>query len=191
MDNRTEVRIKEITQEKGGPESCHRIVLEDKAATFTVPVIISTYDVKPIMDAFEKRLPDRPHTHDLFDSFIERSGAVLLDVSIVHFEKGVFYAKLSFLGRSGPFSMDSRVSDALALALRSGAPVYIEDSVIKKLGVAEFSDDAAAGNAGNGHKAEIARLENRLQQLVATECYEDAAIVRDKIKELKMKNKGV
>lgn len=191
MDSRTEVRIKEIKREKGSFESCYRIVLEDKDAMFTFPVIVSAYDVKPIIYAFEKKIPDRPHTHDLFESFIQRSGTLLLDVSIVHFDKGVFYAKLSFLGLSGPFVMDSRVSDALALALRSGAPVYIENTVIKELGIIDLQSETAEDGEIKNYKAEIARLENRLQQLVATECYEDAATLRDRIKELKMKDKGL
>lgn len=184
MQARTEVIIKKILSEPGG-EACHRIVLEDRAGTFSVPVIISSYDAIPIIEAFERKPVTRPRAYDLFVSFIELSKNILVDASIMRFEKGVFHARLSFIGPSGSFSMDSRVSDALALTLRCNALVFIEDSLVAELGDFKRADNRVRAY---DYRAEIARLEKKLEQLVVSECYEDAALVRDKINALKKQN---
>lgn len=151
-----------------------------------LPVIVSSYDAKPVIALFENTPSDRPQTYDLFASFIQRSGATLIEVAIVGFSKGVFYSKLLFMGLQGVFTMDSRVSDAFALALRCGAPIFVENSIIDEL--AEFKDGPDAGNTEAGRKREIEKLEKKLDQLIVTECYEDAAVVRDRIKALKLEN---
>lgn len=184
MQARTEIVIKKISGEPGG-HSCHRIELTDRADTFSVPVIVSSYDALPVIEAFERKPVTRPHVHDLFVSFIELTKNILVDASIVRFEKGVFHARLSFIGPSGSFDLDSRVSDALALTLRCNAPVFMENSLIAETGDFKRTDDRTGAY---DYRAEIRRLEKKLEQLVVSECYEDAARVRDKINDLKKQN---
>jgi len=191
---RVQVTIRTISRETEA-EGCHRVLLEDVAGSFGLPVIISSYDAMPLISVFENIRANRPQTHDLFTAFINRVGTTLIEASIVRFEKGVFYTKLLFTGLHGAFVIDSRVSDALSLALRLRAPVFVEEEIISEL--ADFKsaaekpeDNGVSGDITAGRDREIARLEKKLQQLVATECYEKAAIVRDRINALRLEGAG-
>lgn len=175
---RIEVRISEIFEEEGCKELCCRIVLEASDGSAAFPVVISVYDAKPLIAAFEDRTSVRPQTHDLICKLLHSVSLTLSEVFISRFERGVFYSCLIFTKDCERLEIDSRTSDALVLALKCGVPVYVDESVLKQVSrltvtLAESSDSP------------IRILEREMEYLVELERYEEAAVVRDRIRLLR------
>ena len=115
------------------------IVLKEKQGGRFLPVVIGISEVNAIKLKLSGIKPPRPLTHDLLLSVIERLGAKLHKVLIDKLENNTFYAKL-YLSVNGDKEVliDARPSDSVALALRAGAPIYVEDAVLGEAGVSEF-----------------------------------------------------
>lgn len=115
------------------------IVLKEKTGSRLLPVVIGIAEVNAIKLKLSGIKPPRPLTHDLIVSIIESLGAKLKQVLIDRLQNNTFYAKL-FLSVNGGKEMqiDARPSDSVALALRAGVPIFVEEEVLKEAGVAEF-----------------------------------------------------
>lgn len=108
------------------------VILKDKSESTALPIWIGLMEASAIATALEKNSSDRPMSHDLMLSALEVLGAKVEKVLINNLCDHTFYAQLQ-LGRGEEiWFLDSRPSDALALALKSGAPILVADSVIKK-----------------------------------------------------------
>lgn len=112
-----------------------------------VPIIIGLFEAASIVMALKQDAPERPMTHDLFRNFISDVGMYIDKITIYDFKKGVYYSNISYKSRKDPdfsFDTDSRPSDAVALALRFKAPIYMEEKVIELAGetfAVEHSDE--------------------------------------------------
>jgi len=115
------------------------IVLREKEGNRLLPVVIGIAEVNAIKLKLSGIKPPRPLTHDLLISIIESLGAKLKKVLIDKLENNTFYAKL-FLSadHTKEILIDARPSDSVALALRVGVPIFVEDEVLKEAGVSEF-----------------------------------------------------
>lgn len=115
------------------------VILREADGNRCVPIWIGAPEAAAIAHVMEGVEPPRPLTHDLLLSVMETLGARLGHVDITSMDEGVFYAELVLAdGRR----IDARSSDAIALALRAEAPVYVDDSILEEIGVAmEFEEE--------------------------------------------------
>jgi bifunctional DNase/RNase len=138
--------------------------------------------------------PPRPLTHDLMKNLIDLLGGELVDVYISELREGTFFARLNLDTQE----IDSRPSDAIALAVRYGAPIFVAEKVMAE---ASFLSEGEEGEKGiptttkpeqpETSKPPLSKLEQLEQQLVeaiAKENYEKAAQIRDEIKQLQVRN---
>ena len=120
------------------------IVLVRSPGDLLLPIWIGPNEAAAIAMALQGVSAPRPLTHDLFVATLEQLGAPLTSVRITRLEDGVFYGEL-VLGEQGGTVVDARPSDAIALALRAGAPVLVADEVMVEAGV-PVEDEAPAGD---------------------------------------------
>ncbi len=125
------------------------IILKSEKSNQAIPIWIGLLEATSIASALQKIKYERPMTHDLFKNFTE-----LLDISISKIEvcdlrDNTFYAKIYFISKDGNFEMDARPSDAIALALRFDAPIFVADEIMQKSkmgdGEAEILDTSEEG----------------------------------------------
>ncbi|MCD8185501.1 MAG: DUF151 domain-containing protein [Rikenellaceae bacterium] len=178
-----EIQIKEIIED---PDSngCYRLVLEDTGQRLEIPIVISPLDARPLLTLTEGEPSLRPGTHELFAQFISATGYRLHHLKIHDFQRGIYYASLIF-GRDGQeiFTLDCRPTDGVALALREGAPMYIGQEVIQRVGMLLYHD---MGSMKLPQRIHV--MEEKLKRLVEQERYEEAGILRDRINALKQEN---
>jgi bifunctional DNase/RNase len=100
-----------------------------------LPIWIGAQEATSILIAVEGAQAPRPLAHDLMRSLLEASGAAVERVDITRIEDGTFYAEVTLRAPSGVHIVDARPSDAVALASRTGAPVFVADDVLEEAGV--------------------------------------------------------
>jgi len=93
---------------------------------------IGILEAASIANALQNVKFDRPMTHDLFKNFVESLKMTVSNIEICDLKENTYYAKINFLSEESSFSIDARPSDAIAIALRSGALIYVEDKVFEK-----------------------------------------------------------
>ena len=115
------------------------IVLKEKSGSRLLPVVIGIAEVNAIKLKLSGIKPPRPLTHDLLLSVVESLGAKLQKILIDRLENNTFFAKLFLSVNSSKETMiDARPSDSVALALRAGVPIFVEEAVLQEAGVTEF-----------------------------------------------------
>ena len=114
------------------------IVLREKDGNRLLPVVIGIAEVNAIKLKLSGIKPPRPLTHDLLVNIIESLGAKLVKILIDKLESNTFFAKLFLTVDSKELLIDARPSDSVALALRAGIPIFVEEQVLKEAGVNEF-----------------------------------------------------
>lgn len=120
------------------------IILKTEEGDQTVPIWIGLLEATSIASALQKVKFDRPMTHDLFKNFVEKRGMTVSSIEICDLQDNTFYARINFLSPDEQFSMDARPSDAIGIALRFEAPIFIETDVIAK--ARPFEADAEASD---------------------------------------------
>ena len=170
----------------------YALILVEESGERRVPIIIGGFETQAIVIKLENLEPPRPLTHDLFRSFASEFNITIIEVMIYKLEEGVFYSRLLCNNGEKELSIDSRTSDAVALALRFGCPIYITEEILEKAGItitpaeAETSAEADADNlfeAGNSKYDNYSdeELYKMIDEAVKTEDYERAASIRDEI----------
>ena len=104
-----------------------------------VPIWVGSQEAASISVAIEGDRPPRPLSHDLMARLLEATGAVVDRVEVTRLEEGTFYAELALTTPTGRATLDCRPSDAIALASRVGAPLFVAESVLSDAGVLEES----------------------------------------------------
>jgi hypothetical protein len=170
------------------PSKGYAILLKEIGGNRQLPVIVGAFEAQSIALALEKVKMPRPMTHDLFANVMKELELLIGKVVVTDLVGGTFYGKI-YATKSDTKEMleiDSRPSDAIALALRMGAPIYIEEKVMLKLEKSRSpkSEEAMAGSPEIENLTELLELKNDLQEAVEREDYELAAKLRDKIKKL-------
>lgn len=100
-----------------------------------IPVIVGVSEAQSIAIALEELKPPRPLTHDLFVAFVQAFSIHLKEIFIYKFEDGVFYSEMHFSDGVRDIRIDSRTSDAVAIAIRMKSDIYILESIIQKCGI--------------------------------------------------------
>lgn len=127
-----EVRIEGVFEEVGNGPSSRFVIVSDEIGR-RVPIAIGAFESRAILEAMENKRPDRPMTHDLLKNVMDRLGATLDRIAIDDLWSTVYYAKLYLRAETGDeeLEIDARPSDAIALALRYGAPIYMSDAILE------------------------------------------------------------
>lgn len=173
----------------------YALILEEENGNRRIPVIIGAAEAQSIAIAIEKLEPPRPLTHDLFLNFAKAYNIKLIEVMIYRFEDGIFYSELLFDNGTSKQTIDSRTSDAIALALRSDAPIYANESVLDVAGITvdpmqeDAEDDAPEKPAAKPQPVSYTlqdlsknELKEELQEALKKENYEYASQIRDELK---------
>ena len=154
----------------------------------TLPIFIGMPEAQAIALQLNEMTPPRPMTHDLLKNVLDVLEARLERVVVDRIEDGTFYAKLVLNFEGQELEVDSRPSDAIALALRCKAPMFVAEAVFEEAGVdlddrgaAEKTDAEPAAKAGDP-KTHLAELQGDLEKAVREERYEDAGRLRDEIR---------
>ncbi len=131
----------------GGMGNVPLLVLKDEAERYCVPIVIGLPEARAIIAELQQESFPRPMTHDLLKSTIEALGCRVERVVVTDLREDTFLATLHLRAGEETHLLDSRPSDAIALALRAKAPIFVEERVIEKLGAQEgpglpvFTDD--------------------------------------------------
>ena len=105
------------------------IILKSVKGDQAVPIWIGLLEATSIASALRDIKFDRPMTHDLFKNFIDNLEMVVSKVEVCDLKDNTFYARIYFVSEDKSFDMDARPSDAIAIALRFGAPIYVDDKI--------------------------------------------------------------
>jgi bifunctional DNase/RNase len=105
------------------------IILKSVKGDRAVPIWIGLLEATSIASALRDIKFDRPMTHDLFKNFIDNLEMVVSKVEVCDLKDNTFYARICFESKDKSFDMDARPSDAIAIALRFGAPIYVDDKI--------------------------------------------------------------
>ena len=159
------------------------ILLKPRDMEVAVPIFIGTLELHSILIGKEGLSLSRPHTHDLFLSMLAHVNLSIKKVEVYEIKDDVFHARLIITGgeytKEKPLVLDSRPSDAFAIAARKKCPIYLASSVIEQTGVpVDFFINDIEENPDNRHRS----LREQLEQAVAEEEYEQAAEIRDLLK---------
>lgn len=176
----------------------YALILIEENGERRIPIIIGGFEAQAIVIKLENLDPPRPLTHDLFKKFADEFNISVVEVVISKLEEGVFFSKLICNNGVKEYSIDSRTSDAVAIALRFGCPIFIEEEILEKAGITISQTDAVnskANEADSIFETETSKFESYsdeelyklIDDAVKTEDYERAASVRDEIEKRKMK----
>jgi hypothetical protein len=183
----------------------YAVVLGERNGNRRLPIIIGGFEAQAIAVAVERMLPNRPLTHDLFKNALDSFNIDLQEVVISNLLDGVFYARLVCTKDGVPYEIDSRTSDALAMAVRFNCPIYTYEFILDQAGVILEDTDEDANvrtpsarssggsgrNSGSGSRSSdrgtplsnmtIEELNQRLKEVLQNEDYEQAAAIRDEL----------
>jgi len=179
----------------------YALVLSEMEGKRTLPIIIGAFEAQSIAIALEKEIrPPRPLTHDLFKTFSERFKITVKQVIIHKLVDGIFFSSLICVKDGLEEIIDTRTSDAIAIAIRFLAPIYTYENILDKAGIYLKVEEEIAikeilepeaiqvtleqvdsKNISNFSKYSLQELHDQLKEAVDNENYEKAAKIRDEI----------
>jgi bifunctional DNase/RNase len=125
------------------------LILNARDEEFSVPIWIGLMEAASIASVLQNIEFERPMTHDLFKNFIQEAEITVARIEVCDLRENTFYAKIFCTAKNREFIVDARPSDAIALALRLKAAIYVDDSVVQQLkvknGEFEVADDSDQG----------------------------------------------
>ncbi len=170
----------------------YALILNELEGSRRLPIIIGTFEAQAIALELEHIKPPRPMTHDLLKNVIQTFGAEIQQVFINDLSEGTFFAQIIYQKNGEEITQDARPSDAIALAVRFNAPIYVSGEILDEAGiVSEVEEEEPSAVSSSRRKtqpremSQIEQLESELQTAIETENYEKAARIRDEIKKLK------
>ena len=170
----------------------YAIVLGEVNGLRRLPIVIGGFEAQAIAVALEKMQPTRPLTHDLIKNFMNALNVHLQEIIINDLQEGIFYAKLICINDHDTIEIDSRTSDALAIAVRFNCPIYtyenilttasvmVDDTTIKKK-KNNTTETANQPNKDDLKNLSLIELQNLLTQVLEQEDYIKAISIRDEI----------
>lgn len=208
MENKIKLRVQGLTNSQV-QSGAYALILAEEDGKRRIPVIVGTPEAQSIAIALEYITPPRPLTHDLFVSFATAFDIKLKEVYIYKFEEGIFYSELLFTDGKREVPVDSRTSDAIAIALRAKCDIYVSESIMIEAGVVldedvednadedfeDDDDDLMAMDPDEIKDDEALKrwlgliddeeLNKRLEEAVQDENYEHAKMYQDEIRRRK------
>ncbi len=175
----------------------YAVVLGERRGKRRLPIVIGSFEAQAIAVALERMVPNRPLTHDLFKNAFDTFDIQLKEVIISNLLDGIFYARLVCMKNGELFEIDSRTSDAIAMAVRFECPIFTYDFILEAAGVILEEQEGGSFSAVpatsqlDDNAMEIwpmDALRGRLQEALDNEEYEMAAKVRDELKRREAKD---
>ncbi|HOP57798.1 MAG TPA: bifunctional nuclease family protein [Bacteroidales bacterium] len=177
----------------------YALLLIEENGDRRIPIIIGGFEAQAIVIKLENLEPPRPLTHDLFKKVADQFNIAVIEVIIDKLEEGVFFSKLVCNNGEKEYIIDSRTSDAVAIALRFGCPIYINEEILEKAQLTNApSDTDIVSEEGTGKSEEAGsefshlsdeELYKMIDEAVKTEDYEKAASIRDELEKRKKSRK--
>ena len=179
----------------------YAVILGEVEGKRRLPIVIGGFEAQAIAVAMEGMMPTRPLTHDLFKSALDNFGIEIKEVVINNLLDGVFHARLICDFNGEIAEIDSRTSDAIAMAVRYGCPVYTNEFILEAAGVELEDPDEGSGDESKtkrprGRTKKVAmpfseqshdELNELLAKVINDEDYEKAALIRDELNKRKGK----
>ncbi len=190
-------------------EQGNAVLVRPLGLDVAVPIFIAPLEAQSILIGLGNVKMPRPLTHDLFITALENLESSINRVEITSLKEGTYYAKLILESSGSETAIDARPSDCLALAVRVKCPIYIDEAVVDEAGISvkmveeknkELKSEDAVETAENAeasveapsvpeispiaHETELASLKKLLEIAIEEENYEEAARLRDKLREL-------
>jgi bifunctional DNase/RNase len=167
----------------------YAVVLGEVNGLRRLPIVIGGFEAQAIAVALEKMKPTRPLTHDLMKNFMLAFNVELHEVIISDLQEGIFYSKLLCSNEVDTVEIDSRTSDALALAVRFGCPIYIYENIFDIAGVDNpektINEEKPVASISTGHEdlkqLDLEELDKLLNEVLENEDYIRAIAIRDEI----------
>lgn len=181
----------------------YAVVLGEVNGLRRLPIVIGGFEAQAIAVALEKMQPSRPLTHDLMKNFLNAFAIDLHEIIICDLQEGIFYSKLVCSSENDTIEIDSRTSDALALAVRFGCPIYTYENILESAGI--LMEDTDKGSKKKKTKQEavvetegssanddlktmsLEELNHLLNEVLDSEDYIRAIAIRDEINSRKKK----
>lgn len=181
----------------------YAVVLGEVNGLRRLPIVIGGFEAQAIAVALEKMQPSRPLTHDLMKNFMNAFAIDLLEINITDLQEGIFYSKLVCSTENDTVEIDSRTSDAIALAVRFGCPIYTFEHILESAGI--LMEDTTGTGKKKKAKQEVSveddqpsgsedlktmtleELNNLLNEVLDSEDYIRAITIRDEINSRKKK----
>jgi len=158
------------------------VILKDETETRWLPIWIGPYEAKMISLALEKIKPIRPLPHDLIKNILDSLSMIVTRVVISNIKETTYFAIIKLRLDHTEKEIDARPSDAIALALRTNAPIYVTEEVLDKASIEKIGLEDEKG-------MKLTELREKMQKAVEVENYEEAAKLRDQIRSLEKKQK--
>lgn len=171
----------------------YALVLGEVDGSRRLPIIIGAFEAQAIALELEKIKPPRPMTHDLIRDLYDAVGGEVTDIVIDELREGTFFAKIRYTVNGSEEFLDSRPSDAVAVAVRVGAPIFVSDEVLEEAGIPTDEEDELAEIETESEddpeleeepKSDLERVQADLSKAISEEDYERAAKLRDEIKKM-------
>ncbi len=172
----------------------YALVLGEVDGTRRLPIIIGAFEAQAIALELEKIQPPRPMTHDLIRDLFDAVNADVMDVVIDELREGTFFAKVRYSVNGEDAQLDARPSDAVAVAVRMGASIFVAANVLEEAGIPteevdELSESETPVEVDEVEqeeepKTDLERTQAALEKAIAEENYEQAAALRDEINKM-------
>ena len=177
----------------------YAVVLGEVNGLRRLPIVIGGFEAQAIAVALEKMHPSRPLTHDLMKNFLNAFAIDLHEIIICDLQEGIFYSKLVCASETDTIEIDSRTSDALALAVRFGCPIYTYENILESAGIlmedtgsstgkkkkakqeVVVEEQGAAGGNEDLKSMTLEELNALLSEVLEGEDYIRAIAIRDEI----------
>ena len=175
------------------PSKGYAVLLQEKDGIRSLPIIVGSSEAQAIALYLEGVDMPRPMTHDLLINVLETIESEISKVSIARMDNGTFFAEIEVTNvQVGEIVIDSRPSDAIAIALRTLTPIYVSDEVMDRAGIDNFSTESQVSESitskeltkETSEETVIENLNQALEKAITEEEYEMAARLRDRIKQL-------
>lgn len=157
------------------------VILYDDVNSKHLNIFVGPFEAQSIALELEKTHPPRPLTHDLLKNSINALSGRVIQVSIVSIRDNTYYATITLEQNSGKIEIDARPSDAIALALRSQSPILVNPDLLNE-GNTDLSIEPA-------EQIKLNELKKKLEELIENENFEEAAKVRDEIRQISLSKK--
>ncbi|MEY4331020.1 MAG: hypothetical protein RL609_1768 [Bacteroidota bacterium] len=187
MSRRVELHVSNISP-SGTTSGAYQMVLMDLEGIWRLPIIIGGTEAQAIAIAMERIEPLRPLTHDLIKTLATSFSIEVLEVEIYNFKEGVFHSKIIAIQDSRQVEIDSRTSDAVAIALRFDCPIFCQEFILRENAITHHDEKLLAMDEMEVDELEeeteelsLQELQSALDEALENEDYERASQLRDEI----------
>lgn len=168
----------------------YALVLSEQEGNRRLPIIIGGFEAQAIAIELEEMTPSRPLTHDIFKSFADAFNVKIHEIIIYNLVEGIFYAKLVCEKDGQIEEIDTRTSDAVAIAVRFKCPIFTYEFILENAGIILEENESSTTEPSKEEKKEVVKkksapsietLKQKLQEAIDKEDYEQASKIRDEI----------